>query len=595
MLTGMAYAQSAGVTQSSTLAANAATAFSAAAQAVTLSAQVSSPSGTVNDGTVTFQIMNGTVAVGSAATSGTVTAGAANVSYTLPAGTPLGTYVIAATYSGGPHYPPSSDSTHTLTVLQVSATAAANASAVYSTSSQLVALSAAVTATSGSVNEGTVTFQIKNGNANVGSAITSATLTSNGNAGVSYTLPAGTAVGTYTIQALYSGGVHFLASSDTSHSLTVMQAPVSVAAANATVVYSLSSQNAALNAAVTSPGGTVSEGTVTFQLKSGNVNIGTALVAVTSNGNAGGSYVLPAGTAAGTYTIAAVYSGTNFAAGSDTTHSLAISQASAVALGLDATAAYASLNQNVTLNAAVFSPSGIVQEGSMTFQVNNGAVASSPVVDGGASVAYVLPGGTPVGSYSIAVSYSGTNFTASSDSAHRLTVSQAATTTTAANSIAMFSAAVQNVTLNAAVASPGGAVNLGSVTFQVKNGTSNVGSAVTSATVANGAADVAYALPAGTPAGTYTLVDLRRQPELLRQQRQYAHADGQSGNAGHNLVRARRHHLRHRAVHDTAQRGGQRSDFRNVGAGDVRVRARFWNRSCSGPGANAERCIFSER
>src|SRR5437773_2546690 len=49
-------------------------------------------------------------------------------------------------------------------------------------------------------------------------------------------------------------------------------------------------------------------------------------------------------------------------------------------------------------------------------------------------------------------------------------------------------------------------VNAGSVTFQVKQGASNVGSAVTDTSVVAGAASVTYSLPAGTAAGGYTVV-----------------------------------------------------------------------------------------
>jgi len=69
---------------SSTVASNASTTYSASAQSVTLSATVTSGSGTVNVGTVTFTVFNGDTPVGAATTSGTVTNGTASVTYTLP-------------------------------------------------------------------------------------------------------------------------------------------------------------------------------------------------------------------------------------------------------------------------------------------------------------------------------------------------------------------------------------------------------------------------------------------------------------------------------------------------------------------------------
>ena len=90
-------------------------AYSPNSQNVTLSATVSSTSGTVSGGTVTFTVLNGTTAVGTA----TLRVGderAASVSYTLPAGTAGGTYTIQAVYNGTTSFSGSSDKTHTLTV-----------------------------------------------------------------------------------------------------------------------------------------------------------------------------------------------------------------------------------------------------------------------------------------------------------------------------------------------------------------------------------------------------------------------------------------------------------------------------------------------
>jgi Bacterial Ig-like domain (group 3) len=99
-----------------------------------------------------------------------------------------------------------------------------NSNAVtFSSSSQQVTLAAAVSALGGRiVNEGTVTFQVMDGGINVGTAIHSATLT-DGNAIVSYALPIKTGAKTYTIEASYSGGTNFLASSGTG-TLTVNKA-----------------------------------------------------------------------------------------------------------------------------------------------------------------------------------------------------------------------------------------------------------------------------------------------------------------------------------------------------------------------------------
>ncbi len=71
------------------------------------------------------------------------------------------------------------------------------------------------------VNEGVVTFAVKNGNTPIGSPVTSGAVTHN-YVSVDYTLPGGTAPGVYTITATYhdAAGV-FADSSDTTHTLTV--------------------------------------------------------------------------------------------------------------------------------------------------------------------------------------------------------------------------------------------------------------------------------------------------------------------------------------------------------------------------------------
>ena len=91
-------------------------------------------------------------------------------------------------------------------------TTVANTTTTFSNAAQDVALDAMV---DGSVvNEGTVTFQVKDGTLNIGTAVTSATV-SNSMASVTYSLPGGTVPKAYTIQASYSGGPNFGASTGT--------------------------------------------------------------------------------------------------------------------------------------------------------------------------------------------------------------------------------------------------------------------------------------------------------------------------------------------------------------------------------------------
>ncbi len=138
----------------------------------------------------------------------------------------FGTWTLL-TCKGGAATPPAACgqsnvfSTVQITVTSsVTTTTAANASAIVSTSSQIVPLSATVTSAS-TVNAGTVTFTIKDASNNtVGTPVTSGTV-SGGAANANYTLPTNTAAGTYSINAAYSGATGFDVSSDNSHTLTV--------------------------------------------------------------------------------------------------------------------------------------------------------------------------------------------------------------------------------------------------------------------------------------------------------------------------------------------------------------------------------------
>ncbi|MGA3133881.1 MAG: Ig-like domain repeat protein [Terracidiphilus sp.] len=420
-----------------TTAASQTATASGSSQSVLLSATVTSTAGTVNAGTVTFTVLNGGTQVGSAATSSTLSNGNASVNYTLPAGTASGTYTIQAVYSGSTNFTGSSDNTHTLTINGGSTvTTTSNASATFSTNNQSVTLSATVTSTAGTVNSGTITFTVLNGGTPIG-ASTSPVSVSNGSASASYTLPGGTNAGTYTITASYIGTGSFTGSSDNTHTLTVSAATTTTAAANQSAAFSGSNQSVTLSATVTSTGGTVNAGTVTFTVLNGGTPVGTATTSGTvSNGIASVGYTLPGSTPNGTYTIQAVYNGsTNFTGSSDNAHTLTINGGSTVTTTSNATATFSASSQQVTLSATVTSTAGTVNSGTITFTVLNGGTpigaSTSPasVSNGTASAAYTLPGGTNAGTYTIVASYAGASgFTASSDNTHTLTVIPASQT-----------------------------------------------------------------------------------------------------------------------------------------------------------------------
>jgi AraC-like DNA-binding protein len=109
-----------------------------------------------------------------------------------------------------------------------------------------------------------------------------------------------------------------------SNSFAVVAA-TTVAASNATAPTSATAQNVTLTATVTSPAGTVNEGTVAFQVSVNGANwIGTSTTGNVSNGTANVSYSIPGGTAAGDYMISAAYTDTggSFENNTDNSHIL---------------------------------------------------------------------------------------------------------------------------------------------------------------------------------------------------------------------------------------------------------------------------------
>ena len=231
-------------------------------QSIPLSAQVSSKAGTVDEGIVTFTILSGGNPVGSPVHAN-VTGDVANATYTLLAGTSGGSYTIQAVYTDPIDFT-TSTGTNTLTVAGAATTiTASDASATFdATAGEGITLSANVSSTAGTINQGAVTFKILDSSSNL-VASTDVTV-ANGVASRNYILPAGTGVGTYTIQATYDGTPSFAASLPANSTLTISGSTTTTAASNASVAFDTAGETVTLTASVTSPGGTVSGGKVTF-------------------------------------------------------------------------------------------------------------------------------------------------------------------------------------------------------------------------------------------------------------------------------------------------------------------------------------------
>jgi large repetitive protein len=444
-----------------TTGANAAAVFSAGSQSVTLSATVTSAAGTVNGGTVTFTILDGSnQQVGQAATSGTVSNGAASASYSLPGSTATGTYTIKATYGGTASFLTSTDSAHTLIVNASTVTTASNASRSFSLNDQTVTLSATVTSAAGTVNGGTVTFTILNGANPVGSASTS-TAVSGGAASASYTLPGGTAANTYTIQAVYSGSGNFLTSTDTAHTLALGGAATTTAAANAVAPFNASDQIVPLSASITSTAGTVNAGTVTFTVKSGSTVIGAPVTSGTvSSGAASANFTLPGGASIDTYTIQAVYSGGgNFAGSSDGAHTLTVN-----ANTVQVTIGTSTSGQSFTIDGTAYTSQ---QTPTWTIGANHTLATTSPQTIGPAQYTFNHWSDGGAISHTVAASAGTTTYTATFDVKYA--------TSTALQTSGSPTAFGDSVTFTATVTSSNG-IPGGSVQFM--DGVSTLGSPV---------------------------------------------------------------------------------------------------------------------
>ncbi len=191
-------------------------------EGISLSANVSSPAGSVNAGSVTFTVLNGSATQIAGPFVMSITNGAAGGNAFLPASTPVGSYVIQAVYDGTSSFAASLPARSTLTVIAAATTTAAvAASTPFNSASQTVPLTASVISTAGAVNEGTVTFTISNGPNPVGTPVSVSV--SSGTASANYTLPPDTALGAYTIEAVYTDTGSFAGSSDLTQYLTVTQ------------------------------------------------------------------------------------------------------------------------------------------------------------------------------------------------------------------------------------------------------------------------------------------------------------------------------------------------------------------------------------
>jgi hypothetical protein len=228
--------------------------------------------------------------------------------------------------------------------------------------------------------------------------------------------------------------------------VTVTPVPTSTSPApNVLLTYGDAPQSVPVSAHVTSQHlmdvGLALPGDLAFSLSSGSTAIGVPVScaltpAGAGSGACGTALVIPGTTPAGTYAIGVVYAGPCYVAGSAIAGTLTIQPAATVTAAGNADVTVSAASQQVVLTAHVASPSGTVNEGSVTFTVKNGTTPLGPpvvatVAADAAAATLTLPGGTPPGSYRIEADFGGgLNFLPSSDNGAILTVLEPGGTTT---------------------------------------------------------------------------------------------------------------------------------------------------------------------
>ncbi|MEI9979088.1 MAG: Ig-like domain repeat protein [Edaphobacter sp.] len=437
---------------------------------VTLTATVASSSGNPSDGTVTFK--NGNVVIGTAPVSG------GTAMLTTPNLTTAGTDTFTASYAGSTTYNPSTSNAVPVTVEAPIGTATAvSAMPTAPAAGASVALTAMVTAASGTTapTTGTVQFYYAlNGapamalgspvNVTAGTG-TTATATLNSVT----TLP----VGTDTITASYSGSTDTLF--QPSSTMTATSATVRVGLPGTTTTITPltgsttygSSYTFTVTVAPQVTGNTTPSGTVTFT--AGTTNLGSATV---TSGNATFTTTqLPGGSSTVTDTVTATFNDpTNTFASSTGTASVSVSPLATVTNTPTSSNLNPVSGQTLTLTTTVTATGSSAQPtGTVTFY-NNGALVlcSATLSSGSASCpTSLLPQGADMVT---AVFVGGNGFTTSTSSALSLTVAPpSASTATALTASTTSASTTQPVTFTATVTNTttgSTGIPTGVVTFQ---------------------------------------------------------------------------------------------------------------------------------
>ena len=531
--------------------------FSDGTQTVQLSANVAPAANVaglvVNEGTVNFAIYGAGNNLVATVGGVPVANGQADISFT---GLPVGVYhyqaIFVAAALDASFLGSMSGTNGTIEIDPDSTTTSVGCSVILATaspSSQPVTFTASVQpgnladfppGSFDTVNEGTVTFTLTS----LGGSLI-ATLSGNpvvqGSASAAYDL-AGLPAGDYVVHAAYvpAAAGDFTASADANDaSFGLSAVPIdnfsaagtttTVTSSKLSVIASANPQPVTFSAAVTSGGGLVSGGTVTFTLLDSAGNTVATLSNVSVNGGTATVSFTPTDLPAATYHIHAAYDPGNsgFAAGADAadgTLTVVLQATTTTVTSTGLTANFSNAAQAISVAAAVVptggSPGETVNTGTVTFTLlnsNHVQIGSSVVVNnttGQVAASLTLPANTPVGVYYVHAVYTagGTPpiFAASTDGSDgSIRVSPVAPVVEfgVAAIAESFASESQKVGFSARLffpdMGPQASLNDGTITFGVYNSANVlVGQKVTAAVTA-GMGSAGYVLPAGLPTGTY--------------------------------------------------------------------------------------------
>ncbi len=315
---------------------------------------------------------------------------------------------------------------------------------------QIVALTANVS--SGAT--GTVTFNVDNG-----TLVVSATIQNNSATMYSSQL----APGSHIITAAYSGDSNWAPSTSAplTQAITGQGTPTVTVSSSANPV--AFGQVLSLTAQVYPPSGTAATGTVTF-----NVDNGALVIPATIQNNNATMY--SSQLAPGSHTITAAYGGdTNWLPASSVAFSQTVTGQGTPTVTVSSSANPVAFGQLVSLTASVYPPSGTAATGTVTFNVDNGALVIPATIQNNNATMYSSE--LAPGPHSITAAYGGdTNWLPASSAAFSQTVSGQGTPTVKLSSSANPSTSGQVLAVTAGLSNPSGTATTGTVTFTVDNG-----------------------------------------------------------------------------------------------------------------------------